>query len=75
MHLPALLNTIGLAANATGGLMMFLGTPRVTSGVWLYTHAEQEELFKKDKLKNKVIRFGFLLLSSGTVLQLVALWI
>ena len=75
MVAATILNSIGLSINVLGGLMMFWGTPRVTSDVWIYTDAEQKALFKKDKLKNQVIKLGFVLLSLGTVTQLVALWI
>lgn len=52
----SLMNATGLIVNAIGGLLMFIGTPPVTSHTILYTAAEQKSINKRDKLKNRTIR-------------------
>jgi uncharacterized membrane-anchored protein YhcB (DUF1043 family) len=68
-----ILNLIGLIVGMIGAYLMYHFTPKADSATWLYQDKELEELKKRDAYKNKMVRFGMLLLSIGFVFQLTAL--
>jgi len=73
MTIQNILNITGLSVGMIGGYLMFHFSPKSDSGTWLYQREELKALQKKDDYKNKMVRFGMLLLSVGFVFQLVAL--
>jgi hypothetical protein len=74
MAIQNILNVTGLSVGMIGAYLMFYFTPKADSGTWLYQREELEELRKKDAYKNKMVRFGMLLLAIGFVFQLAALF-
>lgn len=65
----------GLIINMVGAFMMYHYSPKVSSSTFLYLRDEAELKRKKDPDKNKMIRFGMLLLFIGFMLQAIALFI
>jgi len=68
-----ILNVSGLVIGMAGSYIMFHFSSKVSSQVVLYQREEAEQLRKKDDFKNKMIRFGMLLLFIGFTIQLAAL--
>ncbi len=75
MTVQNILNFIGLITGMAGAYLMYHFTPKANSRTFIYTRTEQEVITKKDVYKNKVVRFGMLLLFVGFLLQVVALLI
>ncbi len=74
MTLQNILNVTGLVIGMAGSYLMYHFSSKVDSGTWLYQREELEELKKKDAYKNKMVRFGMLLLAIGFIFQLAALF-
>lgn len=70
-----ILNLAGLVIGMAGAYLMFHFSPKVSSQVVMYTREEAVEFRKKDLYKNKMIRFGMLLLFVAFAFQLAALFL
>ncbi len=70
-----ILTASGLLVGMAGAYLMFYFSPKVDSGTWLYQESVAEQIRKKDRHKNKMIRNGMLLLFTGFLLQLIALFL
>ena len=68
-----MLNVLSASLNMAGAMLMFLNTPKVDSGTYLYEHEEMIEIEKRDERKNRFTRLGMMLLFVGFLLQLGAL--
>jgi len=73
MDFPKLLNITGLIINISGTLLMFYYSPKIESRLFLYKNEEYIAKHKIDVFKNKMMRFGIILLFVGFLLQLTAL--
>ena len=68
-------NVLGLLLNISGAGLMFWGSPKISSQVFLYNKSEKEGLQKIDKANNQKIRWGMILLFLGFVFQFIALFV
>lgn len=67
-----ILNLIGLAVSMSGAFLMYHFTPKVNSGTFLYTRAEEEKIRRRDQHKNNMLRLGMFLLFIGFIFQITA---
>lgn len=68
------INIIGLCFDILGASLMFYYTPKIDFNTYLYNKSEQESIKSKAQTKNRMIRFGMLLLAVGFCLQALALF-
>ena len=73
MSTQNIFNLVGLIVNMIGAYMMYHYTPKVSSQLVMFTREEAAAFRKKDLYRNKMIRFGMLLLFIGFVFQFAAL--
>ena len=69
MSTQNILTLTGLVINMIGAYLMYRNAPPVNSQTFLYLDKEMQEIIKKDKYKNKMSRYGMLLLFIGFVFQ------
>ena len=67
------MNIIGLVLSILGSFFMFYFSSKVESRIFLYQQEENKARHKKDLKKNRMIRFGMLLLLVGFLFQLCAI--
>lgn len=75
MNLQNIFNLTGLIINMVGAYLMYRNAPPVNSQTFLYRREETEGLIKKDKQKNKMSRYGMLMLFVGFLFQLIAFFL
>lgn len=73
MPLQNIFNLTGLIIGMIGSYLMYANSPKVESGIYIYTEAELVEMQQEDKRKNKLIRLGMLLLFLAFLFQGFAL--
>ncbi|MFH0893266.1 MAG: hypothetical protein V2A54_02420 [Bacteroidota bacterium] len=72
MNIMDYLNLTGLVLSMAGALVAFVFTPQVDSTTYVSSIKESIRLKKKDKGKNKMIRLGMIIMSTGFICQVVA---
>jgi hypothetical protein len=72
MDISSLLNITGLTVNILGAALMFTGSAKVDSVLYLYNKADLKRLGKQDRTSNRTIRLGMLFLFIGFLFQLSA---
>jgi len=75
MTLQNIFNLTGLIINMVGAYLMYRNAPPVNSQIFFYQERELEQMAKRDKQKNKMSRYGMLLLFVGFLFQLVAFFL
>lgn len=75
MNLQNIFNLTGLVINMVGAYLMYRNAPPVNSQTFLYQREEMQQMVKRDKQKNKLSRYGMMMLFIGFVLQLVAFFL
>ncbi len=75
MNLQNIFNLIGLVINMVGAYLMYRNAPPVNSQTFLYKREEMQQIVKRDKQKNKMSRYGMLMLFVGFLFQLIAFFL
>jgi hypothetical protein len=75
MNWSTLLNLSGLVVNMAGAFIMYYYSSKVSSSIFIYTDAEMKRHKEKDLFKNRMIRFGMLLLFIGFLVQALAFFV
>jgi hypothetical protein len=75
MNLQNIFNLIGLIVNMAGAYLMYRNAPPVNSQTVLYRREEMQQIVKRDRFKNKMSRYGMLLLFIGFLFQLIAFFL
>lgn len=68
------INLLALLLSITGTFMMFYYSPVINSQVFLYRKSELENIKKSDAYKNKMLRFGLILIFISCLLQAIAIF-
>ena len=71
MNLIKILNLIAVFIQFFGALLMYLNSP-INQHIVLYTREENQKLIKRNHIKNKRLKQGFLLLTVGLLISVVA---
>jgi len=75
MKLQNIFNLAGLIINMVGAYLMYRNAPPVNSQTFLYRDEEMQQIIKRDKFKNKMSRYGMLMLFVGFLFQLIAFFL
>lgn len=75
MTIQNIFNLIGLIINMVGAYLMYRNAPPVNSQTFLYRDEEMKQIIKRDQFKNKMSRYGMLLLFIGFLFQLIAFFL
>lgn len=70
MSTATVVNSAGLIIDIIGALMIFLNSPKLEAMSWIGDYSEKE--FKETNRKNKIARFGMIVIAIGFALQLVS---
>lgn len=73
MNYYKILNISALVISMLGTFLMFYYSSKVDSRLFFYQEGEYKDMHRKDNRKNKMIRFGMLLLFIGFSLQLISM--
>jgi len=71
-ELSTILTNIGLSLDIIGALMIFFGSPKISFATILHSDEENIRLGKIANRKNKLAKFGALILFVGFVMQFIA---
>jgi hypothetical protein len=75
MNLQNVFNLTGLVINMVGAYLMYRNAPPVNSQTHLYRASELQQMAKKDNQKNKMSRYGMLILFIGFLFQFIAFFL
>ena len=68
-----IINLLALIISVIGSYLMYHFSPKVDSHTYLHSNEDLESIQKTDAYKNKIVRFGMLLLVVGFILQAFAI--
>ena len=71
MSLTSLLTNTGLILGIIGALMIFFSSPKVSYSITIHKDEEYKNLSEKANHKNKLAKFGALILFIGFLFQLI----
>jgi hypothetical protein len=65
-------NILGLSVGIIGAFMVFINSPQIKNSVIIHSDEEINRLHQVDKRKNKLAKFGMLLVTAAFIFQLIA---
>ncbi|MEO7049685.1 MAG: hypothetical protein ABI091_30560 [Ferruginibacter sp.] len=74
MNVSKILNIIGFIISMLGSFLMFYYSSKVESRLFIYSKEESKIKHQKDVFKNKMMRFGIILLFIGFCFQLISIF-